>query len=131
MRHSGLILRALRTLPAIVATGLLSAGMALATESTASAPLKKPAVTEKPAAVKSDHKTRELPPDALGMDTYNSHGYEPGDKPEKRPDEFKFGNNTLHVDASKNDPTPPVGFEANGQSGRFCWRRRAACCCRT
>jgi hypothetical protein len=61
--------------------------------------------------------TTELSPSALGMDT-GSRGYEPGDqKPDmKMPDQFQLGNNTLHIDAEKKDPTPPVGLESNGQA---------------
>ena len=73
-------------------------------------------MAKKSSTVKHDRKSRELSPDALGMNTRNSHGYEPGDKPDRRPDEFKFGDNTLHIDANKNDPTPPVGLESNGQA---------------
>jgi hypothetical protein len=62
-------------------------------------------------------KTSELPPSALGIDT-KSRGYEPGDDKSdlKVPDQIKFGNNTLHFDATKKDPVPPVGLEANGES---------------
>ena len=112
-----LISRALRTFSAIAAVAVLSTGAVIAAESTGSVP-KKPAVTgKKAAAAKQDRKTHEMSPSALGIETDKSHGYEPGDKPDtKRPDEFKFGDNTLHIDANKNDPTPPVGLEQNGQS---------------
>jgi hypothetical protein len=117
MPSGQLISRALRTFAAVAAIAVLSTGAVIAAESTG-ALSKKPAVTaKKTAAVKSDRKSRELSPSALGMDTDKSHGYEPGDKSDlKRPDEFKFGDNTLHLDANKNDPTPPVGLEQNGQT---------------
>ena len=62
-------------------------------------------------------KTSELSPSALGIDT-KSRGYEPGDeKPDlKMPNQIQLGNNTLHLDADKKDPVPPVGLEANGES---------------
>jgi hypothetical protein len=60
-------------------------------------------------------KTTELSPSALGMEN-NSHGYEPGDEKAKKPGEFDLGGQTLHIDADKKDPTPPVGFEANSQT---------------
>ncbi|HZQ14519.1 MAG TPA: hypothetical protein VFB31_17080 [Pseudolabrys sp.] len=77
----------------------------------------KPAPAKKSARRSVGLKTTELPPSALGIDQ-SSHGYEPGDQtPDlKLPDQFRFGDNTLHIDADKKDPTPPVGFESNGQA---------------
>jgi hypothetical protein len=94
-----------------LAVALLSTGMALAAESTGAA-------TKKSLPAQLDRKSRELSPSALGMETDKSHGYEPGDDKSdtKRPGEFKFGDNTLHIDANKNDPIPPVGLESNGQA---------------
>jgi len=60
-------------------------------------------------------KSTELSPSALGIDQ-SSHGYEPGSEKPKGPGEFDLGGNTLHIDADKKDPTPPVGFEANSQT---------------
>ena len=60
-------------------------------------------------------KSSELSPSVLGMEE-SSHGYEPGDEKAKKPGEFDLGGNTLHIDADKKDPTPPVGFESNGQA---------------
>jgi hypothetical protein len=60
-------------------------------------------------------KSSELSPSALGMET-PSHGYEPGDEKAKKPGEFELGGQTLHIDADKKEPTPPVGFEANSQT---------------
>jgi hypothetical protein len=60
-------------------------------------------------------KSTELSPSALGIDQ-SSHGYEPGNEKPKGPGEFDLGGNTLHIDADKKDPTPPVGFEANSQT---------------
>jgi hypothetical protein len=64
---------------------------------------------------KTSDKNSELSPSALGIDQ-NSHGYEPGDEKAKGPGVFDLGGNTLHIDADKKDPTPPVGFEANSQT---------------
>jgi hypothetical protein len=64
---------------------------------------------------KSTDNSTELSPSALGMDE-SSHGYEPGADKLKSPGEFQLGGNTLHIDADKKDPTPPVGFEANSQT---------------
>lgn len=94
---------------------LLSAGVCLAGDDmprpSGSVPVKRP--THQVASPKAS----ELPPSALGIDT-KSRGYEPGDeKPElKVPDQIKLGNNTLHFDATKKDPVPPVGLESNGAS---------------
>jgi hypothetical protein len=60
-------------------------------------------------------KSTELSPSALGMET-TSRGYEPGNEKAKKPGEFDLGGQTLHIDADKKDPTPPVGFEANSQT---------------
>jgi hypothetical protein len=112
-----LISRALRIFSAIAAIAVLSIGTAIAAESTGALPNKPVVTSKKAAAVKRDRKSRELSPSALGMENDKSHGFEPGDKADlKRPDEFKFGDNTLHLDANKNDPTPPVGLEQNGQA---------------
>jgi hypothetical protein len=105
----------LRAAATIVGTVLLlSAGVCLADDRTprppAPVPVKQPAYRVSP-------ETSELSPSALGIDT-TPRGYEPGDdKPDlKMPDEIKLGNNTLHFDAKKRDPAPPVGLEANGES---------------
>jgi hypothetical protein len=81
---------------AVLVAGLLTSGLTLAGETAAS--------------------SSELSPSALGMDTGSSRGYEPGDDKAKRPGEIQFGNNTLHFDADKKNPVPPVGLEANGQT---------------
>jgi hypothetical protein len=93
---------------------LLSAGVCVADNDaprpSGSVPVKQPTYRLVP-------KTSELSPSALGIDT-KSRGYEPGDDKSdlKVPDQIKFGNNTLHFDATKKDPVPPVGLEANGES---------------
>jgi len=94
---------------------LLSAGVCLAGDDTPRPPGSVP--VKQPAHRVVSPKTSELPPSALGIDT-KSRGYEPGDeKPDlKVPDQIKLGNNTLHFDATKKDPDPPVGLEANGES---------------
>ncbi len=111
MPFSGQILSTLRTVTAIVAAVVLSTGAVLAGSSTDGA-------TKNSAPIRLDPKASELPPSALGMEADESHGYEPGDDKSdtKRPGEFKFGDNTLHIDANKNDPVPPVGLESNGQA---------------
>jgi len=94
---------------------LVSAGVCLAGDDTprppGSVPLKQPAHRV------VSPKTSELSPSALGIDT-KSRGYEPGDeKPDlKVPDQIKLGDKTLHFDATKKDPVPPIGLEANGES---------------
>jgi hypothetical protein len=92
---------------------LLSAGVCLADDDSPRPP---GAVPVKQSAQRSVH-TTELPPSALGIDT-KSRGYEPGEEKSdlKVPDQIKLGNNTLHFDAAKKDPVPPVGLEANGES---------------
>jgi hypothetical protein len=60
-------------------------------------------------------KNTEMSPSALGIDQ-SPRGYEPGDEKAKGPGVFDLGGQTLHIDADKKDPTPPVGFEANGQT---------------
>ena len=94
---------------------MLSAGVCLADDDTPRPPGSVP-VTQ-PAHRVVSPKTSELPPSALGIDT-KSRGYEPGDEKSdlKVPDQIKLGNNTLHFDATKKDPVPPVGLEANGES---------------
>lgn len=94
---------------------LLSAGVCLAGDDTPRPPGSVP--VKRPAHQVASPKTSELSPSALGIDT-KSRGYEPGDeKPDlKVPDQIKLGNNTLHFDATKKDPVPPVGLEANGES---------------
>lgn len=94
---------------------LLSAGVCLAGDDTPRPPGSVP--VKRPAHQVASPKTSELPPYALGIDT-KSRGYEPGDeKPDlKVPDQIKLGDNTLHFDATKKDPVPPVGLEANGES---------------
>ncbi len=94
---------------------LLSAGVCLAGDDTPRPPGSVPVKKSAPAV--ATPKTTELPPSALGIDT-KSRGYEPGDeKPDlKVPDQIKLGNNTLHFDAKKTDPVPPVGLEANGET---------------
>lgn len=72
-------------------------------------------VTSVAAMAGAKPKSTELSPSALGIET-TSHGYEPGDEKAKKPGEFDLGGNTLHIDADKKDPTPPVGFEANSQT---------------
>jgi hypothetical protein len=94
MLFSGSTLRLCVTAVAAIAIGLATAATAMA--------------GAKP-------KNTELSPSALGMET-TSRGYEPGDEKAKKPGEFDLGGNTLHIDADKKDPTPPVGFEANSQS---------------
>ena len=90
---------------------LLSAGVCLADDDTPRPPGSVPVKQSAHRLVSP--KTSELPPSALGIDT-KSRGYEPGDeKPDlKVPDQIKLGNNTLHFDATKKDPVPPVGLEA-------------------
>ena len=94
---------------------LLSAGICLADDTTPKPPASVP--VKKPAHQVVSPKTTELPPSALGYDT-KWRGYEPGDEKSdlKVPDQIKLGNNTLHFDAAKKDPEPPVGLEANGES---------------
>jgi hypothetical protein len=95
---------------------LLSAGVCLADDAapkpSGTVPVKKSA----PAAVRVP-KTTELPPSALGIDT-KSRGYEPGDEKSdlNMPNQIQLGNNTLHFDADKKNPVPPVGVETNEQS---------------
>jgi hypothetical protein len=94
---------------------LLSAGVCLADDATPRPPASVP--VKHPAYRLVSPTTSELPPSALGIDT-KSRGYEPGDDKSdlKVPDQIKLGNNTLHFDATKKDPVPPVGLEANGES---------------
>ena len=94
---------------------LLSAGVCLADDDTLRPPGSVPVKKSAPAV--ATPKTTELPPSALGIDT-KSRGYEPGDeKPDlKVPDQIKLGNNTLHFDAAKKAPVPPMGLEANGET---------------
>jgi hypothetical protein len=110
-----MIRRTLRSALAAVTMIVLSVGTAPGSEATGSIVRKKP---KKPAPTLLDRKSRELSPAALGMDPGKSRGYEPGGDTSglKRPGEFRFGDNTLHVDADKKDPTPPPGLEANGQA---------------
>ena len=106
-----------RAVATIVGTVLLlSAGVCLADDNAprppGAVPVKKPA----PAAVRIP-RTTELSPSALGIET-KSRGYEPGEEKTdaKLPNQFQLGNNTLHIDADKKDPVPPVGLESNGQT---------------
>jgi len=94
---------------------VLSAGFCWADDATPRPPSSVP--VKQPTHRAFTPKTSELPPSALGIDT-TSRGYEPGDAKTdlKVPDQIKFGNNTLHIDAAKKDPVPPVGLEANGES---------------
>ena len=94
---------------------LLSAGVCLAGDDTPRPPGSVP--VKQPAHRVVSPKTSELPPSALGIDT-KSRGYEPGDEKSdlQVPDQIQLGNNTLHFDATKKDPDPPVGLEANGAS---------------
>ena len=94
---------------------LVSTGVCLAGDDTPRPPGSVP--VKRPAHQVASPKTSELPPSALGIDT-KSRGYEPGDeKPDlKVPDQIKLGDNTLHFDATKKDPAPPVGLESNGAS---------------
>ncbi len=111
--------RALASLAVALALVLLTQGASLARDDLpvppAGTPAKKPIPAKKSSAVRPQ--TTELSPAALGMDP-KSRGYEPGDQKSdlKVPDHIQIGNNTLHFDAKKNDPTPPVGFEANGEA---------------
>lgn len=93
---------------------LLSAGIGLADDTKPRPPGIVPVKKSAPVRVPQ---TTELSPSALGIET-KSRGYEPGDdKPEaKLPNQFQLGNNTLHIDADKKDPTPPVGVQTNEQS---------------
>ena len=94
---------------------LLSAGVCLADDNTPRPPGAVPVKKSAPAV--AIPKTTELPPSALGIDT-KSRGYEPGDEKSdaKMPNQIQLGNNTLHFDADKKDPVPPVGLEANGET---------------
>jgi hypothetical protein len=94
---------------------LLSVGISLADDNTPRPPGAVPVKKSAPAL--AIPKTTELPPSALGIDT-KSRGYEPGDEKSdaKMPNQFQLGNNTLHIDADKKNPTPPVGLETNEQS---------------
>jgi hypothetical protein len=94
---------------------LLSVGVCLADNDTPRPPRSVP--VKQPVRRFVSPAMSELPPSALGIDT-KSRGYEPGDeKPDlKVPDQIKLGNNTLHFDATKKDPVPPVGLEQNGES---------------
>jgi len=101
-------------LPLIVLAALLANGMARADD----LPRPPGSIPTKNSSTRAAGPTiTELPPSALGMDT-QSRGYEPGEEKSdlKLPDQIKLGNNTLHFDAKKQDPTPPVGFEANGEA---------------
>jgi hypothetical protein len=115
MSRSQLLPGMLRSVPAVLTIIALSTGGALAGEPTGSIAHKKP---KKPASTQFDRKSHELSPAALGMEPDKSRGYEPGNGAAglKRPGEFQFGDNTLHIDADKKDPAPPVGLEANGQA---------------
>jgi hypothetical protein len=94
---------------------LLSAGICFAGDTTPRPPGTVPVKKSAPAVVVP--KTTELSPSALGIDT-KSRGYEPGDETSdtKLPNQFQLGDNTLHIDADKKAPAPPVGLEANGQT---------------
>ena len=103
---------------AVLVAALGAAGMASAAEDTTSTvpPGSIPSAKKPPKAVEQTRpKSSELSADALGVNK-STHGYEPGDEKPKGPGEFKFGDGTLHIDADKKDPTPPPGFEPNGQS---------------
>ncbi len=101
MPSSQLISGALRSLPAIVAALVISIGGVLAAESTGIAP-------KKSAPVQLDRKSRELSPSALGMETSKSKFNMRDEKSDmKRPDEIRFGENTLHFDANRKDSLPP------------------------
>jgi hypothetical protein len=94
---------------------LLSVGICLADDNTPRPPGAVP--VRKSAPTVAIPKTTELPASALGFDT-KSRGYEPGDEKSdaKMPNQLQLGNNTLHFDADKKDPAPPVGLESNEQS---------------
>jgi len=95
---------------------LLSAGACWADDAAPKPPGTVPVRKSAPAAIRVP-RTTELPPSALGIDT-KSRGYEPGDEKSdmKLPDQIQLGGNTLHFDANKKEPTPPVGLESNGQA---------------
>ena len=98
-----------------LAVALLSGGLALAGDEAPKPPASVP--VKKSAPLAKVPKTTELSPSALGMET-KSRGYEPGDEKSdaKMPNQIQLGNNTLHFDADKKDPVPPVGLETNEQS---------------
>ena len=100
---------------AIAAAVLLSSGLVLAGDEAPRPPASVP--VKKSAPLAKVPKTTELSPSALGIET-KSRGYEPGDEKSdaKVPNQIQLGNNTLHFDADKKDPVPPVGVEANEQS---------------
>ena len=98
-------------LAVMLAAAVLSAGAVFAGDSTSAA-------ANKSAPLSPGQKSSELSPSALGMNTDKSKGYEPGDEGRdiKFPDAIQFGDNTLHFDANKKDPVPPVGYETNEQT---------------
>ncbi len=94
----------MRTLFAIVTAAVLSTGAVMAADSTGAAPKKSPRV-----------QSRELSQSALGMEP-DKPALNTGDEPDtKRPDEFQFGGNTLHIDASRKKSLPQ-GVEDNEQA---------------
>ena len=99
------ISRALRTILAIAAAAALSTGTVVAGESTGT-------VTKKPPRAQPS----ELSQSALGMEPDKPALSAGDEKPDvKRPDEFQFGDNTLHIDASRKKSLPP-GVEENEQT---------------
>ena len=105
--------RAVATIAGVVL--LLSAGVCWADDPAPRPPGTVPVKKHAPAV--AIPKSTELSPSALGIDT-KPRGYEPGDeKPDiKLPNQIQLGNNTLHFDADKKNPVPPVGLEANGET---------------
>ena len=110
----GAMTRAVASIAAAAALVLLAHGPSLAGDNALVPPGAVPAQKH---SVRPATQGNQLSPSALGMDT-ESHGYEPGEQTSdvNVPDKVQIGDNTLHFDAKKNDPTPPVGFEANGES---------------
>jgi hypothetical protein len=102
MLFGGSAFRLCVTVAAAIAIAFVASATAMAGNSTGAQP-------------KSVNKNTELSPSALGMEE-SSRGYEPGDEKAKGPGVFDLGGQTLHIDADKKDPAPPVGFEANGQA---------------
>jgi hypothetical protein len=96
---------------AFLVAGVLAGGAALAGDNAPRPPASVPA-KKSAAAVKG--KPTELPPSALGYDDGKSRAEATGDdKPGlKIPNKFRFGGNTLHLDAEHRDDLPP-GIDAN------------------